>query len=111
MRSLTPHTQVLPAELLANTKKLRCAELTPQINSAVGIRTLHISLSKSVTLPHFQGLLENLPELKELHLAMKAFLRMSDDDNIPREDYSPYVTYVDCRDKGGPSSGPGSPRG
>jgi len=26
---------------------------------------------------------------------------------FPRKDYTPYVTYVDCRDQGGPSSGPG----
>ena len=26
-----------------------------------------------------------------------------------RKDYTPYVTYVDCRDKGGPSNRPGSP--
>ena len=31
--------------------------------------------------------------------------------SFPRKDYTPYVTYVDCRDQGGPSSRPGSPRG
>ena len=31
--------------------------------------------------------------------------------SFPREDYTPYVTYVDCRDKGGSSSRPGSPGG
>ena len=29
--------------------------------------------------------------------------------SFPRKDYTPYVTYVDCRDKGGPSNHPGSP--
>ena len=30
--------------------------------------------------------------------------------SFPREDYTPYVTYVDCRDQGGPLNGPGSPQ-
>ena len=81
--SPTPYTQVLPTELLANTKKLRCMELTPQVNSAVGIQILHISFSKPVALPRFKGLLENFPELEELHLEMKVYPTMSDDDNIP----------------------------
>ena len=80
--SPTPYTQVLPTELLASTKTLRCTDLTPQVNSAVGIQTLHISLSKSDTLPHFEGLLENFPELKELHLEMKVLLTIGS-DNIP----------------------------
>ena len=42
--STISYTQVLPTELLASTKKLRCMELIPWINSAVGIQTLHISL-------------------------------------------------------------------
>ena len=29
--------------------------------------------------------------------------------SFPRKDYTPYVTYVDCRDKDGPSNRPGSP--
>jgi len=29
--------------------------------------------------------------------------------SFPRKDYPPYVTYVDYRDKGGPSRRPGSP--
>ena len=66
--SPTPYPQILPTELLANTKKLRCTELTPQINSAVGIETMHISLSKPAALPPLQSLLQNCPELKELHL-------------------------------------------
>jgi len=60
--------QSLPTELLAKTKKLRCTEFTPQIGSAIGIQTLHISLSKRGSRPSFQNLLENCPELKELHL-------------------------------------------
>ena len=66
--SPTPYTQLLPTELLANTKKLRCMELTPQINSTVGIQTLHISLSGQEALPSFQNLLQNCPQLEELHL-------------------------------------------
>ena len=66
--SPTPYTQVLPAELLANTKKLRCTGLTPQIGSAVGIHTLHISLIKQGALPPFESLLQNCPQLEELHL-------------------------------------------
>ena len=65
--SPTPYAQSLPTELLANTKKLRCTGLTPQITSAVGIEAMHISLSKQGTLPSFQNLLQNFPDLKELH--------------------------------------------
>ena len=31
--------------------------------------------------------------------------------SFPRKDYTPYVTYVDCRNKGRFSGRPGSPRG
>ena len=31
--------------------------------------------------------------------------------SFPRKYYTPYVTYIDCGDQGGPSSCPGSPRG
>jgi hypothetical protein len=66
-----PYTKVLPTQLLANTETLRCTGLTPRIDSAVGIRTLHISHSKSgALLPSsaFGNLLRNCPQLKELHL-------------------------------------------
>ena len=63
-----PYIQVIPTELLANTKKLRCTELTPRIGSAVGIRALHISLSRQGELPTFEFLLQNCPQLEELHL-------------------------------------------
>ena len=69
--STTPYTQVLPTELLASTKKLRCMELTPQINSAVGIETMHISLSKQGVLPSFKKLLRYCPQLEELQLEIK----------------------------------------
>ena len=69
--SLTPYEQFLPTELLANTKKLRCTELTPQITSTVGIQTLHISLSKRGAPLSFQSLLQNCPLLKELHLDLE----------------------------------------
>ena len=63
--------QVLSTQLLANTKTLRCTGLTPRIDSAVGIQTLHISHSepgvcRSYTA--FRNLLENCPQLEEWHL-------------------------------------------
>ena len=66
--SPVPYIQVIPTELLANTKTLRCTELTPQIVSIVGIQTLHISLSNQGALPQFESLLQNCPQLQELHL-------------------------------------------
>ena len=72
------HKRSLPTELLAKTKKLRCMEFTPQIGSTVGIQTLHISNSKHGSLPSFQSLLENCPELKELHLEIKVSLKSID---------------------------------
>ena len=72
--SPTPYTQVLPTELLANTKVLRCTGLTPQINSAVGLNAMHISLSKQGALPSFRNLLQNCPQLKELALDIRARL-------------------------------------
>ena len=75
---LSPHKRSLPTELLAKTKKLRCMEFTPQIGSAIGIQTLHVSNSKHGSLPSFQSLLENCPELKELHLEIKASLKSID---------------------------------
>ena len=66
--STTPYTQALPTELLANTKKLRCTGLMPQTGSAVGIKTLHISLSKRGADPPLKNLLRNCPQLEELHL-------------------------------------------
>ena len=78
--SPTPYTQVLPTEFLACTKKLRCMGLTPQITSAVGIETMHISLGKRGALPSFQNLLQNCPRLKELHLDMQACLMSIESD-------------------------------
>ena len=72
--SPTPYTQVLPADLLANTKVLCCTGLMPQINSAVGINAMHISLSKEGALPSLQNLLQNCPRLTELYLDIKARL-------------------------------------
>ena len=62
-------TPILPTTLLANTKKLRCTGLIPQINYAVGIQSLYISLRTQGVLPH---VLRNCPRLKELHLEMNA---------------------------------------
>ena len=47
--------------------------------------------------------------IKGLHV--KDPFEANRETSFPREDYTPYVTYVDCRDQGGPSSRPGSPRG
>ena len=69
--SPVPYVQVLPTPLLANTKTLRCTELTPRIDAVVGIQTLHISLWKpGAFLPstEFGHLLQNCPQLKELRL-------------------------------------------
>jgi hypothetical protein len=44
---------------------------------------------------------------KELDV-MDSF-NVNGETSFPRKDYTPYVTYVDCRDKGCPSSRPGSP--
>ena len=74
-----PHIQSVPTELLAKTKKLRCTEFTPQIGSAVGIQTLHISNSTHGSLPSFRSLLENCPELKELHLEIEVYPTMNHD--------------------------------
>ena len=78
--SPAPYTQVLPTELLANTKKLRCTGLTPWINSAVGIETFHISLSKQGALASLQNLLQNYPRLKELHLDIQACVSLIESD-------------------------------
>src|SRR5258706_6177073 len=72
--SQTPYIQFLPKELLANTKKLRCTGLSPRISSAVGIKSLHISLSKQGALPPFENLLRNCPQLEKLHLEIKMHL-------------------------------------
>ena len=75
--SPTPYIQALPTELLANTKELRCTGLTPQIGSAVGIKTMHISLSRQGALPQFESLLQNCPQLKELHLEITMHLDLN----------------------------------
>jgi hypothetical protein len=70
------YTQVLPTQLLAKTKTLRCSGLTPRIHSTVGIQTLHISHSKSEALlpsREFGELLRNCPQLEELHLENEGY--------------------------------------
>jgi len=77
----TPYMQVLPTQLLANTKMLRCMGLTPWIDSVVGIKTLHISHSKpGASLPSgtFRRLLQNCPVLEELHLENEAYPLLRD---------------------------------
>jgi hypothetical protein len=81
--SRKPYTQVLPTQLLANTKDLRCTGLTPQIDSAVGIQILHISHSRpGPRLPSttFGNLLLNCPQLEELHLVDEAYRLMTSHD-------------------------------
>jgi len=63
--------KVLPTHLLVNTKSLRCMGISPWIGSAVGIQTVHISHSQLRTYIHptiFRDLLQNCPQLEELHL-------------------------------------------
>ena len=42
-------------------------------------------------------------------LDVKDAIKTNGPTSFPCKDYTPYVTYVDCRDKGGPSNCPGSP--
>jgi hypothetical protein len=84
--SANPHetyTQVLPTQWLANTKTLRCMGLTPQIDSAVRIQTLHISHSKLGACPPpraFGDLLRNCPQLEELHLENQVYQPITSPD-------------------------------
>jgi hypothetical protein len=76
-----PDTQVLPTQLLANTKTLRCTGLTPQIDSAVGIKNLRISYNNRrarLTFSEFGELLQNCPQLEELHLENEAHPLLND---------------------------------
>jgi len=66
--SIVSYIATLPIELLVNTKELRCEGLTPQIEELVGVQSLHILLSRRGTLPSFHTLLQNYPQLKDLHL-------------------------------------------
>ena len=67
------YMQTLPPELLVNTKKLQCIDITPWFsNQPAGIQSLHIVLSKSGPFPLFNGLLENCPQLQELYLQINA---------------------------------------
>jgi hypothetical protein len=81
--SREPYTQVLPMQLLAKTKTLRCSGLTPRIDSAVGIQTLHISHSTfGELLPSsaFGDLLRNCPHVEELHLENQGYRLMTIQD-------------------------------
>jgi len=75
------YTQALPTWLLANTKTLRCMQIMPRIDSVVGIQTLHLSHRKPgicLLVFIFWLLLENCPQLEELHLENQLY---------PFEDY------------------------
>jgi len=74
--STTPYIQVLPTQLLANTKTLRCTGLTPRINDAVGIQTLHISHCEPGSYlwsTDFGDLLQNCPQLEELYFENQVY--------------------------------------
>jgi hypothetical protein len=78
-----PYTQVLPTQLLANTKTLQCMGLKPRIDSTVGIQTLNISHRELQPLrspSKFRELLQNCPQLEELHLENRAYRRMTSND-------------------------------
>jgi hypothetical protein len=78
--SSAPHTQFIPTQLLANTKTLGCMGLMPCIDSAVGIQTLNISHRKPEplrTLGSFRELLQNCPQLEELHLENQGYRLMT----------------------------------
>ena len=65
------HFQVIPMQLLANTKTLRCIGLRPCIESAVGIQIVQISHSEPracLSPATFRDLLQKCPQLEELHL-------------------------------------------
>ena len=72
------NTQALPTQLLANTKMLLCKGLTPQIDSPVGVQTLHISHSQTGASLPFRDILQNCPQLEELHLENSLYSQMSD---------------------------------
>jgi hypothetical protein len=83
VNSRIPYVQVLPTQLLANTKTLRCTGLTPWIDSAVGIQILRISHSDPRALlpsTSFGNLLQNCPQLEELHLENEAYQLMTSHD-------------------------------
>jgi len=70
-KSHVRYREMLPIQLLANTKTLRCMGLTPGVGSAIGIQTLHLSQSKAGEILNsqvFRDLLQNCPQLEELHL-------------------------------------------
>ena len=62
------YVQTLSSELLVNTKRLRCTNITPSFSNQHGVQSLHIVLSKSGSLPQFIELLRNCPQLQELYL-------------------------------------------
>ena len=67
--SPSPYAQTLPPELLVNSKKLRCTDITPWFSDdPVGVQNLHIVLNKSGALPQFHTLLQSCPRLQELYL-------------------------------------------
>jgi len=54
---------------------------------------------------------ETVEDLREMieALDVKHPFKTNRKTSFPRKDYTPYVTYADCRDNGGPSRRPGSP--
>ena len=63
------YMKTLSSELLVNTKKLRCVEITPSFgNHPTAVQSLHIVLNKSGSLPRFDHLLPKCQQLQELCL-------------------------------------------
>ena len=63
------YMQTLPCALLANTKKLRCTNITPFFyTQPASLQSLHIVLNKSGSLPYFNFIFQNCQPLQELCL-------------------------------------------
>ena len=63
------YLQTLPSELLVNTKKIQCTNITPFLYSPPArLQSLHIVLNKSGLLPYFNFIFQNCQPLQELCL-------------------------------------------
>ena len=70
------YTQMLPTQLLVNTKTLLCTGLTPRIDSAVGIQTLGILYSRPgtwISSIAFRDLLQNCPQMEKLQWGNRVY--------------------------------------
>ena len=67
--SANPRRRYVRSDSVVNTKRLRCTNITPWFsNPPAGVQSLHIVLSNSGSLPKFNDLLKNFPQLQELCL-------------------------------------------